>query len=229
MRGTIAGSSKTSWRRCRPWSSETACSQRIGNWEWPSAASAGARRSTSRRFSATRARPSPGCARATRIGPRQPREVRHRAARCADHDQLRRHPPRLGRGHRVDRDAEPVARDGGGRGGAGGQAHAAREADRPRRRRARAHSRRGAAGRRPNDRLLRAEIQPVSEVCALAGCGAPGGSARSGSRARSICRASPTGIAGGRGSAPRRAAAVTCFLPVVTRSTRCAGVPASSR
>ena len=168
MRGTIAGSSKTSWRRCRPWSSETACSQPIGNWVWPSAASAGARRSTSRRFSATRARPSPGCARATRIAPAPASRSTHRAARCADHDQLRRHPPRLGRGHRVDRDAEPPARDAGRGGGAGGQAHAAREADRRRRRRARAHSRRGAARRRAHDRLLRAEIQPVPEICALA-------------------------------------------------------------
>ena len=50
----------------------------------------------------------------------------------------------------------------------GRQAPAARKADRPRRRRARAHSRRGATRRRADDRVLRAAIQPVSGLRALA-------------------------------------------------------------
>src|SRR5207302_6537289 len=107
-------SSKTSWRRCRPWSSETACSQPIGNWV------CGRLRRRLVRVAAyhgVSAQPAHGRHLAVRARrgsrPRQPREVRHRAAPCADHDQLRRHPPRLGRGHRVDRDAEPLARDGG--------------------------------------------------------------------------------------------------------------------
>jgi len=54
-----------------------------------------------------------------------------------------RYSPRLERGHRVDRDAEPLARGGGRGGGAGGKHMLLEKPTGSDRRRARAHSRRG--------------------------------------------------------------------------------------
>ena len=118
--------------------------------------------------------------------------------------------------------------DAGGGGGAGRQAHRARKADRPRRRRAGAHSRRGAARRRADDRVVRAALQPVPEVRALA---ADRGLAR-----RDPLRAHAVPVArhrlvqrAGSGSGRARADAATCSRPAATPSTRCAGARAWSR
>ena len=133
-------------------------------WRRRLPASAGARRSTSRRFSRTRTPGSRGCTAATRRA--RARTSRNTASSLPDarfttsYEDVARGARRR---HRLDHDAQsPARRSGGGR-GPGRQAHRAREADRPRRRRAGADSRRRSPGRRPHHRLVRAALQPVSQ------------------------------------------------------------------
>ena len=69
---------------------------------------------------------------------------------------------------------------------------------------------------------------PLPEVRALA-ARRQAGSATSGSRARSICPASPTGMPAGTGSAPARAAAAICSPPAAMPWMPFAAARASSR
>ena len=167
----------------------------IGRLALPCAAPAGARRSTLRRFSRIRRRRSPGSAAATGADAGSRGEGRRRDRRRSHHHELRRGARGARRRHHFDRDAQSPARRPGRRRRPGRQALRAREADRPGRSGAGPHSRRrAAAGVRtivsfelrynPFLKFARWLREPTA------------GSARSASRARSICPASPTGTRG---------------------------------